>query len=105
MPLVCRISALRGLQFLSNPLYMPSKEYSNKPYFNESSANERLVRGYPPPGYFNLFMDYMTANEMSMSRTVTTIFKAFFDAMSPEEKAQVRGAAERVREERQKKTA
>jgi hypothetical protein len=85
---------------------MPSKEYANKPYFNESSANERLVRGYPPPGYFGMFMDFMTANEMSMSRTVTHILKDFFDRMTPEEKARVKDVAERNRaEHQQKKTA
>lgn len=83
---------------------MPGKEYAHKPYFSDSSANERLVRGYPPPGYFNLFMDYMTANEMSMSRTVIHIMKDFFDRMSPEDKARIRELAERSRVE-EKKTA
>lgn len=84
---------------------MPEKEYSNKPYFAETSANERMVRGYPPPKYFSLFRDYRDANEMNTSETVVHMLTAFFEKMDPAEIARIRDLAEKRRSEEQKKTA
>lgn len=84
---------------------MPAKEYANKPYFTESSANERMVRGYPSPKYYDLFLDYITANEMKMSPAISLILREFFDKMPEDEKARIRILAEKFRSESQKKTA
>lgn len=84
---------------------MPGKEYANKPYYNESSAGERMIRGYPSPNLFNLFKDYMLVNEMGMSSTVSLILKDFFDRMAPEDKARLREQADKARQEDQAKTA
>lgn len=83
---------------------MPGKEYANKPYFSESSANDRMVRGYPPPKYFDLFQDYRDANEMNTSETITTILRTFFDKMDPSEITRIRDLAEKQRAA-EKKTA
>lgn len=82
---------------------MPSKTYANKPYFSKSSANERLVRGYPTPMYHGLFVDFMLINEMSMSETVCLMLKNFFDSMSEADKSRIRQQAELKRHEVAKK--
>ncbi|HWB91964.1 MAG TPA: hypothetical protein VG605_08935 [Puia sp.] len=76
---------------------MPAKEYANKPYYSESSAGQRMVRGYPPCQLFSLFQDYITVEEMSMSQGVAFFLKAFFDRMTPEEKAVLRDRAAQMR--------
>ena len=78
---------------------MPAKEYADKPYYSESSASGRMVRGYPSPTLFSLFQDYITVEEMSMSQGVTHILKVFFEKMSPQQRAELRDQAEKAREE------
>ena len=76
---------------------MPAKEYADKPYYSESSASGRMVRGYPPPTLFSLFQDYITVGEMSMSQGVASILKEFFDQMTPQQKAALRERANCMR--------
>lgn len=78
---------------------MPGKEYANKPYYNQTSANERKVQAYPSPANFGLLIDFLLVNEMGMSETINHIVKAFFERMTPEDRADLRKKATEKREE------
>jgi len=84
---------------------MPAKEYASKPYYAKSSANDRMVRGYPSPKYFDLMRNFMDANEMNMSESVGFILKDFFDKMGAEDIARIRELAEQKRVDPEKKIA
>lgn len=58
-----------------------------------SIARMRRIEAYPSPKYYALLEDFMAANEMGRSETITFIVRHFFDAMPPSEIARIRSRA------------
>ena len=58
-----------------------------------SIAQNRQVKAYPPPKYFQLLESYRQANEMGRSETLTFIVRHFFDTMPPSEIDRIRHVA------------